>query len=158
MRVMVPRRSLPDCRCDNSAHRDRSRWHVLRRPPHAGGPYRRRAQRAAVARRRVDRPLERRIYDFAEALLVVKELEYYGETRQGRLPERIRAFGDFLLDQVEQRHELDQADKSIPERIKAARKLIMEKLNEMLKKLLNQFADNKETKKRFNNCEKNVKT
>ena len=33
---------------------------------------------------------------------------------------------------------------------------IMEKLNEMLKKLLNQFADNKETKKRFTNCEKNV--
>lgn len=33
---------------------------------------------------------------------------------------------------------------------------IMEKLNEMLKKLLNQFADNKETKKRFTNVEKNV--
>lgn len=34
---------------------------------------------------------------------------------------------------------------------------IMEKLNEMLKKLLQQFADNKETKKRFNAVEKNVK-
>ena len=34
---------------------------------------------------------------------------------------------------------------------------IMEKLNEMLKKLLGQFADNKETKKRFANVEKNIK-
>lgn len=34
---------------------------------------------------------------------------------------------------------------------------IMEKLNEMLKKLLQQFADNKETKKRFSNVEKNIK-
>lgn len=81
-------------------------------------------------RRRVDRPLEQRIYDFAAALLAVKELEYYGETKNGPLPERIRALGDFILDKVEQRQELQGGDKSIPERVKAARRTIMEKLSE----------------------------
>ena len=34
---------------------------------------------------------------------------------------------------------------------------IMDKLNEIIKNLLNQFADKNETKKRLNNLEKNVK-
>ncbi|QDT05584.1 Acyltransferase [Rubripirellula lacrimiformis] len=78
-------------------------------------------------RRQTNRSLEERIYRFAEALLAVKELEYYGETKSGRLPERIRAFGDFVLDAVEARHELACGNKSIPERVKAARKAIIEK-------------------------------
>ncbi|TWU60058.1 Acyltransferase [Rubripirellula tenax] len=78
-------------------------------------------------RRQTERPLEERIYRFAEALLAVKELEYFGETKSGRLPERIRGLGDFILDGVEARHELSQGTKSIPERVKAARKVIIEK-------------------------------
>ncbi len=78
-------------------------------------------------RRQTCRPLEERIYRFAEALLAVKELEYLGETRCGRLPERIRHLGDFILDAVESRHELTAISKSIPERVKAARKVIIEK-------------------------------
>ncbi|MEM1067880.1 MAG: lysophospholipid acyltransferase family protein [Planctomycetota bacterium] len=86
-------------------------------------------EEAIFWRRRIDRPLERRIYDFAEALLAVKELEYYGEARKGRLPDRIRALGDFILDQVEERQGLEEAGKSIPERVKAARRTIIEKLD-----------------------------
>ncbi len=78
-------------------------------------------------RPRTDRPLVQRIYQFAEALLAVKELEYIGETRSGRLPERIRFFGDHVLDAVELRHDLAANEKSIPERVKAARKTILEK-------------------------------
>jgi hypothetical protein len=81
-------------------------------------------------RRRIERPLEKRIYDFAEALLAVKELEYYGETKHGQLPERIRALGDFILDHVEQRQELKAGSKSLPERVKAARQAIIAKLSE----------------------------
>ncbi|MEE2938637.1 MAG: lysophospholipid acyltransferase family protein [Planctomycetota bacterium] len=81
-------------------------------------------------RRRVERPLEKRIYDFAEALLAVKELEYYGETKHGKLPERIQMLGDFILEHVEQRQDLKGGSKSLPERVKAARQAIIVKLSE----------------------------
>ncbi|TWT50666.1 Acyltransferase [Rubripirellula amarantea] len=86
-------------------------------------------EEAIFWRRQTHRPLDERIYRFAEALLAVKELEYYNETKSGRLPERIRALGDYILDQVEARHGLTDAGKSIPERVKAARKTIIEKLD-----------------------------
>ncbi|NND99160.1 MAG: 1-acyl-sn-glycerol-3-phosphate acyltransferase [Pirellulaceae bacterium] len=87
-------------------------------------------EEAIFWRRRIDRPLDERIYGFAEALLVVKELEYYGETRSGRLPNRIRALEDHILQQVESRHEISGAGKSLPERVKAARKTIIEKISD----------------------------
>jgi 1-acyl-sn-glycerol-3-phosphate acyltransferase len=87
-------------------------------------------EEAIFWRRQTERPLEQRIYDFAEALLAVKELEYFRETKSGRLTERIRALGDHILEQVEHRHDLHGAGKSIPERVKAARRTIIEKLSE----------------------------
>ncbi len=84
-------------------------------------------EEAIFWRRKVEKPLEERIYRFAEALLAVKELEYFEQTKSGRLPDRIRAFGDRVLDQVEGRHELAGDSQSIPERVKAARRTIMEK-------------------------------
>ena len=86
-------------------------------------------EEAIFWRRQTQRPLEQRIYDFAEALLAVKELEYYRETKSGRLPERIRALGDHILQEVEQRHDLQGAGKSVPERVKATRRTIIEKLS-----------------------------
>ncbi len=85
-------------------------------------------EEAIFWRRRTGQPLERRIYAFAEALLAVKELEYYAETRRGRLPDRIRELRDHILAQVESRRELSGAGKSIPERVKVARNKIIEKL------------------------------
>ncbi|MCH1439917.1 MAG: 1-acyl-sn-glycerol-3-phosphate acyltransferase [Rubripirellula sp.] len=72
-------------------------------------------------------PLEKRIYEFAEALLMVKELEYLKTTQSGRLPERIASLREHILTNVEQRNEIASSTKSIPERVKAARKTIMEK-------------------------------
>ncbi len=86
-------------------------------------------EEAIFWRRRTEQPLDQRIYRFAEALLAVKELEYYGETRSGRLPDRIRALEDHILDQVESRQEINGTGKSIPERVKVARKTIIEKLS-----------------------------
>lgn len=80
-------------------------------------------------------PLEKRIYDFAEVLLTIKELEYLKETRTGRLPERISNLREHILSSVESRNDLDSAGKSVPERVKAARKSIMEKT------LSNELAD-----------------
>ena len=72
-------------------------------------------------------PLEKRIYDFAEVLLMVKELEYLKTTQSGRLPDRIASLREQILTNVEQRNEIEPSSKSIPERVKAARKTIMEK-------------------------------
>ena len=84
-------------------------------------------EEAIFWRRQTDRPLDERIYAFAEVLLAVKELEYFRETKHGRLPERIQALREHILSEVEQRQELEPGGKSIPERVKAARKTIMEK-------------------------------
>lgn len=78
-------------------------------------------------RRQFDVPLVDRIYHFAEVLLAVKELEYFRETRHGKLPDRIRDLGDHILTQVETRHDLRDNGQSIPERVKAARRAIIEK-------------------------------
>lgn len=87
-------------------------------------------EEAILWRRKTDQPLEQRIYRFAEALLAVKELEYGNEVSTGRLPDRIADLGDRILGGVEARHDLPGSGKSIPERVKAARKTIMEKLAE----------------------------
>ena len=79
-------------------------------------------------RRREDCPLKDRIYQFAEALLAVKEVEYFGSAKVGELPDRIANLRNFILDGVEKRHGLPPVNGSTPERVKAARKTIMEKL------------------------------
>ena len=73
--------------------------------------------------------LDKRIYRFAEALLAVKELEYYQRTENGPLPERIASLGSFILEGVEREHGLQNQQACLPERVKAARKLIIESLN-----------------------------
>ena len=87
-------------------------------------------EEAIFWRRQTQRPLEQRIYDFAEALLAVKELEYFRETKTGRLPERIRVLGNHILSEVEKRHQLDGGEKSIPERVKATRRTIIKRLSD----------------------------
>tara|TARA_R110002049_G_scaffold285698_2_gene466828 strand:- start:39215 stop:40393 length:1179 start_codon:yes stop_codon:yes gene_type:complete len=84
-------------------------------------------EEAIFWRRQDDKPLDERIYRFAEALLAVKELEYFEVTKNGPLPDRIRALSDRILSQVEQRHALDGSASSIPERVKAARREIITK-------------------------------
>jgi 1-acyl-sn-glycerol-3-phosphate acyltransferase len=86
-----------------------------------------RLEQSIFWRRQTELPLEERIYRFAEALLAVKELEYFRETRQGQLPERIRYLGEHILRGVEDRHALDGGNNATPERVKAARRVIIAK-------------------------------
>lgn len=86
-------------------------------------------EQAIFWRSRPELPLEKRIYDFAEVLLVVKEMEYFREPRSGRIPQRIEALREHILAQVEQHHELGGGNQSVPERIKAARRTIIGKLS-----------------------------
>ncbi len=87
-------------------------------------------EQAILWRRQESLPLDQRIYRFAEVLLVVKELEYFQETRSGTLPERISALLEHILSGVEQRHQLASNGKSVPERVKVARRTIIKKLDE----------------------------
>ncbi len=84
-------------------------------------------EEAILWKRQHDRPLPERIYRFAEALLAVKELEYFRQTKQGSLPVRIRELGQHILQSVETKHEIKMADQGLPERVKAARRTILEK-------------------------------
>lgn len=72
--------------------------------------------------------LDKRIYRFAEALLAVKELEYFERTENGPLPARIQNLGCHILTTVENAHGLKNQNTCLPERVKAARKTIIEAL------------------------------
>jgi 1-acyl-sn-glycerol-3-phosphate acyltransferase len=91
-----------------------------------------RLERRLTWRPRVDRPLVRRIYEFAEALLSLKELEYLGAARSGPLSERIPALQDALLRPIEAsrltRHRGDPAASPVPVRVKTLRQSCLELL------------------------------
>lgn len=76
------------------------------------------------------KPLEERIYRFAEALLALKEIEYFGAAQAGDLADRIRGFRSHILNDIETRYQLcDGNAASLPERVKAARRTIMEAMS-----------------------------
>jgi len=83
-------------------------------------------ERSIFWRPREDVSLDRRIYRFAEALLAVKELEYLERTENGPLPGRIQNLGNHILGTVEEAHGIKIKHACLPERVKAARKTIME--------------------------------
>jgi hypothetical protein len=91
-----------------------------------------RLERRLTWRPRGDRPLVRRIYEFAEALLSLKELEYLGAARSGPLSERIPALQDALLRPIEAsrltRRTGDPAASSVPVRVKTLRQSCLERL------------------------------
>ena len=84
-------------------------------------------EQAIFWRRRTELPLDERIYRFAEALLAVKELEYFRAAKNGPLPDRIGELRDHILKGVETKHQLEGSKLSVPERVKAARKHILTK-------------------------------
>jgi hypothetical protein len=87
-----------------------------------------RLEEAIFWRRQEARSLPDRIYHFAEALLALKELEYFRQAQPGELRDRIARLGDFVLTTVEQRRGITNASGSIPERVKAIRRHILERL------------------------------
>jgi 1-acyl-sn-glycerol-3-phosphate acyltransferase len=84
---------------------------------------------------RVDRnwPLVPRIYRFAEAILGLKEFEYYGQSCTGPLPDRLAALREFLLARVEARRlsgppRNAASGLTVPERVKAVRRACLDAL------------------------------
>jgi hypothetical protein len=90
-----------------------------------------RLERAVYWRPRPDLMLPQRIYHLAEGLLALKEIEFFGHTSSGTLRERTGMLIEFLLSRVEAQYDIAGVAKTVPERVKAARREIIRRLDEM---------------------------
>ncbi len=77
---------------------------------------------------RTHKDLMGRIYDFAEAMLALKELEYLGGARGGPLKERIADLRSHILDGLEQAHFGKRSAEPVPVRVKELRHACLEEL------------------------------
>jgi 1-acyl-sn-glycerol-3-phosphate acyltransferase len=66
--------------------------------------------------------LRKRIYQFAEAILGLKEKEYLGDTQMGTLTERIQALAEYILNGLENKYGIANPAATLPERVKACRR------------------------------------
>ena len=84
-----------------------------------------------------DMQLADRIHRIAEAALALKELDYLGHTRSGKLRERVGYLLDAVLTEMEKRHALPSKQAGPPERVKALRQHVsqFEDLDELEKYL-----------------------
>ena len=76
-----------------------------------------------------EKPLQQRIYRFAEALLALKEIEYRETTQTGPLAQRIRSLAETILQTMEKRHGVTVASSQVPERVKTLRQSIIRKID-----------------------------
>jgi len=88
-------------------------------------------ERAIFWRPRPDLSLPQRIYHFAEGALALKEIEHFGRSQSGALPERVGNLVEFILGRLEVRYGLDRAGASVPERVKACRQAAIKRLEEL---------------------------
>jgi 1-acyl-sn-glycerol-3-phosphate acyltransferase len=80
-------------------------------------------------RPRADLPLAQRIYRFAEAALTLKELEYLSRTQTGLLSDRINSLSYKVLEGLQERYQISLSEEAtLPERVKALRKEVIEQL------------------------------
>ncbi len=75
--------------------------------------------------------LRKRIYQFAEAILGLKEKEYLGQARPGTLPERIQALAEHILQQLEKRSGIETRAANLPERVKACRRHTIQRMENL---------------------------
>lgn len=87
-----------------------------------------RLERAVFWRPRPDLTLPQRIYHLAEGALALKEVEYLGSTHAGPLPERILRLVEFVLGRIEARWNLPVEGATVPDRVKAVRRMAIEHL------------------------------
>ncbi|MHB8897806.1 MAG: lysophospholipid acyltransferase family protein [Thermoguttaceae bacterium] len=81
-------------------------------------------------RPRADLSLRERIYHLAEGALSLKEIEFYGNSHAGPVPERIRKLIDFILSWLEDRYGLDSGPVTVPERVKLLRQQVIRRMIE----------------------------
>jgi len=77
---------------------------------------------------RKDQDLVERIYFYAEGMLALKELEYYGAIRHGGIKERIAALRACLLERIEDRRLGKRSTEDEPVRVKELRRACLEAL------------------------------
>ncbi|MAR13091.1 MAG: glycerol acyltransferase [Blastopirellula sp.] len=75
-----------------------------------------------------NRSLVDRIHRLAESALALKELDYLGFTRSGRLRDRVVQLTDEVLRELETRHGVEADDGSPPERVKVLRQKVIQEL------------------------------
>jgi hypothetical protein len=90
-----------------------------------------RLERAIYWRPRPDLRLPERIYHFAEGILALKEIEFFGRACEGPLPRRVAGLIDFILTGLEARHGLNLPASTVPERVKALRRHFIARLEEL---------------------------
>jgi 1-acyl-sn-glycerol-3-phosphate acyltransferase len=74
-------------------------------------------------------PIVERIRAIGEAVLGLKELEFYGRSLHGPLPERIQRLTEFILSKLEAAHQLEPLE-SVPRRVKQLRQTVLTKLHD----------------------------
>jgi hypothetical protein len=79
---------------------------------------------------RTSHDLVERIYFYAEAMLSLKELEYYGQVHQGPIKERIVALRAFVLESIEDRRLGKRSTEADPVRVKELRRACLQALSE----------------------------
>lgn len=85
-------------------------------------------ERAIFWRPRTDLALEKRIYHFAEGVLALKEIEFFGHTCSGPVRKRVGDLMEFILGRIEARYALDSGEATVPERVKLLRKHVIERM------------------------------
>jgi hypothetical protein len=75
-----------------------------------------------------ERSLVERIYRYAEAMLALKELEYFESPRTGPLPDRIAALRSHLIETIEHRRTGTRRQGPVTVRVKELRKLCLDTL------------------------------
>lgn len=76
-------------------------------------------------RPRTGQPLHTRIYQFAEGLLALKELEYLGQAQSGTVVERVERLKTSLLTNLETKHAIPNKGGIVPERVKEIRRTVI---------------------------------
>lgn len=80
-------------------------------------------------RRKPQKSIVDRIRDIGDAVLTLKEREFYGYSLKGELPQRINRLIDFLLERLELLHNLVPCS-TVPKRIKQLRSTILSQLQD----------------------------
>ena len=66
-------------------------------------------------------PLQQRVYQLAEGLLALKELEFLGQTCEGSIPDRVTNLAKGILCPMEKRYGISSTSSTVPERVKVCR-------------------------------------
>ncbi|MEN8255120.1 MAG: lysophospholipid acyltransferase family protein [Verrucomicrobiota bacterium] len=74
--------------------------------------------------------LRKRIYEFAEAILGLKEKEYMEHTQTGTLPERIQSLAEHILRGLEDKYGITDRTPILPERVKACRRHAIQRIED----------------------------